>query len=342
MPRNNEKVDYGLGLGVHTVRRVRDSLGALFNFAVDMQFIPSSPVRKTRVPPAPRSTVNPLTFEEAWAFTSVKDRVWYGNAHVFDLHTGLRPQELMALIEDDIDFGTGTLRIERACKWLGGSFSGFGPVKTRASERVIELAPDHLEFLRDHLKNLKRHAEVRAKDGRWCGEPKVEEWLQKYRPKQRHLYKNTCLVFPSRRGNVPNIIAPRKSFQAMLRYMGLTGNRLKVRWYDLRHTHATLLLTLGVPDHEVAARLGHSVKTLNETYAHVLPERQRLASSFFVSLLPLHTSDSLAKADVRQHFRRFLGRLNSNLEANLLGLLKQADSSLTKSTEHLLEHKRTL
>lgn len=328
MPKKNDEVDYGLGLGVHTVRRVRDCLGALFNFAVDIQLTPSSPVRKTRVPPAPRSTVNPLTFEEAWAFTSVKDRVWYGNAHVFDLHTGLRPQELMALIEDDIDFGTGKLRIERACKWLGGRFVGFGPVKTRASERVIELAPEHLEFLRTHLEKLKGHAEERSKDDRWCGEPKVEEWLQRYRYRQRHLYKNTNLIFPSRRGNVPHIIAPRKSFQAMLRYMGLAGGRLKVRWYDLRHTHATLLLTLGVPDHEVAARLGHSVKTLNETYAHVLPERQRLASSFFVSLLPLHTSGSLARTDVRQHFRQFLDRLNSNLESNLLSLLKEGDSLL--------------
>ena len=320
--RKNEAAKVGLGLGVNTVRRIRDGLGALFNFAVDIQLIGASPVRRTRIPPQPRSTVNPLTFEEAWAFTSVKDRVWYGNAHVFALQTGLRPQELMGLIEDDIDFIKGTLRIERACKWLGGVFTEFGPVKAKASERVIELAPEHLEFLRNHLERLKRHREERTKDGRWRGEPKVEEWLQEYRPQQRYMYKNTDLVFPCRRGHVPNIIAPRKSFKAMLRYAGLTGDRLKVRWYDLRHTHATFLLTLGVPDHEVAARLGHSVETLNETYAHVLPDRQRVASSFFVSLIPINISTSYAEAEVQNHFRQFLGKLTTDLEANFLKLLK--------------------
>jgi integrase len=155
----NETVSYGLGLGIHTVRKVRGNLNAVFNFAIDMQLVSSNPVRRTRIPPLPRSTVNPLTFEEAWALTSVKDRVWYGDAFILDLHTGLRPQELMALIEDDIDFGTGTLRIERACKWLKGSFLGFGPTKTRSSERVIQLDPEHLEFLRAHLEKLKRHTE---------------------------------------------------------------------------------------------------------------------------------------------------------------------------------------
>jgi hypothetical protein len=107
----------------------------------------------------------------------------------------------------------------------------------------------------------------------------------------------------------------------MLRYAGLTGDRLKVRWYDLRHTHATLLLTLGVPDHEVAERLGHSVDMLNRTYAHTLPDRQRVASSFFVSLLPLYTSGPMATTEVQDHIRQFLDKIKSNLESNLLSLI---------------------
>lgn len=321
MTRKNESKNYGLGLGVLTVRRLRDSLNALFNFAVDMELIQINPVRRTRVPPPPRSTVNPLTFEEAWAFTSVKDRVWFGNAHVFALHTGLRPQELMALIEDDIDFIKGSLRVERACKWIHAKFTEFGPVKTRASERIIELAPEYLDFLRNHLERLRLHKEEWKKNGTWQGEPKVEEWLHEYRPQQRHLYKKTDLVFPCRKGYVPGITAPRRSFKLMLRYAGLSGVRLQVRWYDLRHTHATFLLTLGLPDHEVADRLGHSVETLNEIYAHVLPERQRVGSSLFASLIPLNISSSFAKEEVHNHFTQFLGKLNANLEANFLKLL---------------------
>lgn len=315
--------EYGLGLGAHTVRGVRNLLAAIFNFAVDMQVLPINPVKRTRVPPRPRSMVNPLTFEEAWMFTSVKDRVWYGNAHVFALQTGLRPQELLALIEDDIDFSNGTLRIERACKTLRGKFNGFGPPKTRASDRVIELAPEHMEFLKSHLEKVKKYAEDRIKEGRWRGEPAVERWLKKHRPLERHLYKNINLIFPSHMGSVPRSEAARQSFKVMLRYAGFKGDRLKLRWYDLRHTHATFLLTMGFPDHEVAKRLGHSVKVLNETYAHVLPKRQRIGSSLFVSLIPLYISGSLTEGDVQQHFKQVLGKLNASIESALLGLLNK-------------------
>ena len=45
-----------------------------------------------------------------------------------------------------------------------------------------------------------------------------------------------------------------------------------VRFHDLRHTHASLLLSSGVPIHVVQARLGHeSIQTTVDTYGHVLP-----------------------------------------------------------------------
>ncbi len=44
-----------------------------------------------------------------------------------------------------------------------------------------------------------------------------------------------------------------------------------IRLYDLRHTHASLLLAAGVPVHVVSARLGHaSAKMTLDVYAHVL------------------------------------------------------------------------
>ena len=45
-----------------------------------------------------------------------------------------------------------------------------------------------------------------------------------------------------------------------------------VRFLDLRHTHATILLTAAVPVHVVSARLGHaSIQTIVDTYGHVIP-----------------------------------------------------------------------
>jgi integrase len=58
------------------------------------------------------------------------------------------------------------------------------------------------------------------------------------------------------------------------------------RLHDVRHSHATHLLTRGIPVHIVAARLGHSspVVTLT-TYAHVLPTSDEQAASVMASVL---------------------------------------------------------
>ena len=47
---------------------------------------------------------------------------------------------------------------------------------------------------------------------------------------------------------------------------------IDVRFHDLRHTHASLLLAAGVPIHVVQARLGHaSIQTTVDVYGHLLP-----------------------------------------------------------------------
>ncbi len=58
------------------------------------------------------------------------------------------------------------------------------------------------------------------------------------------------------------------------------------RLHDVRHSHATHLLTEGVPVHVVAARLGHSspVVTLT-TYAHLLPTSDERAAEVLAAVL---------------------------------------------------------
>ena len=59
-----------------------------------------------------------------------------------------------------------------------------------------------------------------------------------------------------------------RKFSAIMKACKIRG----VRFHDLRHTHATLLLTAGVPVHVVSARLGHaSIQKTVDTYGHVIP-----------------------------------------------------------------------
>lgn len=322
MGGSNEKASYGLGLGVNTVRSIRKGMSAAFNFAVDQDLILKNPVKKTVLPPPPLPDVNPFTIEEAWAFVAVKDFFWYGDAFTFQLQTGLRPEELIALIEEDIDFDKGELRIERACKWVRNAFTGFGPLKSRRSYRSIKLDPEHLEFLKTHLEKQKQHIRERTNAGLAYGEPRLLKWIREERSKQRHKYKHTNLIFPSRAGNVPNLGVIRDSFKRMLRRAGFTGSRLEVRMYDLRHTHATILLTLGFPDHEVALRMGHTVDELNNTYAHEYEGVQRQASSMFLSLIPLNTFGSTPPSEIKPLVMKLMDKFNKDLEEGLKNLLR--------------------
>jgi integrase len=59
-----------------------------------------------------------------------------------------------------------------------------------------------------------------------------------------------------------------------------------IRFHDLRHTHATLLLKAGVPVKVVSERLGRSTPGFTmATYQHVIPGMQHEAALTFAQLL---------------------------------------------------------
>lgn len=81
------------------------------------------------------------------------------------------------------------------------------------------------------------------------------------------------LVFANEAGNPLNLRnVTQRYFKALLKDAGLPD---AVRLYDLRHTHATLLLGKGIHPKIVSERLGHATITLTlDTYSHVLPNMQ--------------------------------------------------------------------
>ncbi|MCY4655134.1 MAG: tyrosine-type recombinase/integrase [Dehalococcoidia bacterium] len=63
---------------------------------------------------------------------------------------------------------------------------------------------------------------------------------------------------------------------------GDAGGIEGVRFHDLRHTHASLLLAANVPIHVVQARLGHaSIQITVDTYGHLMPNADAQAALQF-------------------------------------------------------------
>ena len=59
-----------------------------------------------------------------------------------------------------------------------------------------------------------------------------------------------------------------------------------IRLHDVRHTHGTLLIAVGVPVKVVSERLGHGRPAFTiDTYQHVLPGMQASAARDFEQLI---------------------------------------------------------
>lgn len=89
-------------------------------------------------------------------------------------------------------------------------------------------------------------------------------------------------VFATTLGGPVHPHAISQAFERVTRNAGLPV----IRFHDLRHTHATLLIKEGVPVKVVSERLGHATTSFTiETYQHVLPGMQADAAHLFAGLI---------------------------------------------------------
>jgi integrase len=165
---------------------------------------------------------------------------------------GLRQSEILGLRWCDVDLDRGTLTVSKQLQRLDGRWQLVEP-KTRQSRRTITLPQVTLTQLRAH--RARQGQERLAAGLRW------QHW---------------DLVFPS---SIGTPLEPRNlvtRFKALLQRAGLPD----LRFHDLRHSCASLLIAQGVSPRVVMETLGHSQIGLTmNTYAHVLPEVQRQAAT---------------------------------------------------------------
>ena len=97
-----------------------------------------------------------------------------------------------------------------------------------------------------------------------------------YRERLGDLYEHQGLVFATQKGTLVNPTNLRKrSFEPLLEKADLPV----IRFHDLRHTCATLLLSSNVNPKIVSEMLGHATIAITlDTYSHVLPNMQKGAA----------------------------------------------------------------
>jgi integrase len=172
--------------------------------------------------------------------------------YVLALTTGMRQGEILALHWKDVDLERRTINVRLALHRLNGGFL-FTEPKTSRSRRQIVLTEAAKSALRRHRIAQK---EERLRTG--------NQW------------SDQDLVFTTAAGGpIDASHLLRGRFHPLLARAGLP----KVRFHDLRHTAATLLLGQGVHAKIVSEMLGHSnIAITMDLYSHVTPTMQKEAA----------------------------------------------------------------
>jgi integrase len=242
------------GLSARVIHHTHAVLRQVLQEAVEWKLIIRNPADslKRKLPKVIEAQRTVFDENEAARFLEACQSKPHGLIFEFALISGMRPEEYLALKWKDISFERHTAQVERALVRHKGEWR-FQETKTKGSRRTVSLPAGLISKLARHKFAQNTH---RLSIG--------DEW-------QSH-----DLVFCSEFGtplSIPNLTY--RYFRPLLTSAELPRMRL----YDLRHSHATLLLAADEHIKIVSERLGHSTTRLTlDTYSHVLLGMQQRTS----------------------------------------------------------------
>lgn len=219
-------------------------------------------MEKVDRPAAKKARVHYLTEERAVELLRClhdEPNMCYRAAVLLALLCGLHLGEVGALRLSDVDWEHGTIDIGHALKYTPETGNFEGDPKTEAGERLISLPAGMMAVLHE-TRAYQEDAAATVGDV-WVG----EGWIV-------HAWNGAQLHHDT----------PSKWFRRFADAHGFEG----VRFHDLRHTHATILLANNIDAVAVATRMGHADASVTlRIYAHALRRRDEDAAQAAQGLL---------------------------------------------------------
>ena len=237
------------GLSPKMVRLIHVVLREALKNAKRWRIISYNVCEDVSLPRQTRKEIHPLTREQAHALLEAARGHRLETMLTLALTTGMRRGEILALRWSDISFEEKRLFVRRTVDRLSGHSFVESEPKTQKGRRTITLPQFVLETL------LQQRVHVDA-----AKEKAKTKWV------------DHDLVFPNGIGGFTDPVCLGRWFKKLLKEAGLPG----IRFHDLRHSAATILLSMGANPKVVQELLGHSsiVMTM-DIYDHVLPLMQR-------------------------------------------------------------------
>jgi integrase len=217
--------------------------------AVKWGLVSRNVAKLVSLPRIGRYEAQTLTNEQAMKLLEIAKESRIETLLLMAITTGMRRGELLALHWEDIDFEMKIVTVHRTvARIIGKGYRETEP-KTRTSRRRIVLPDVTLDALREHRENQEQDR-LQATD----------QWYER------------GLVFSNVYGNYFNPVTLLRTYRDLLKKAGLP----RIRFHDLRHSAATILMAAGVHPKIVQERMGHSTIAMTmDIYSHVMPSMQQ-------------------------------------------------------------------
>lgn len=254
------------GLSSTSARYIHRVIKDIFDRAVEWKVIGVNPVLTVKRPKVAKRESKVLNEEEvAVVFDALEKEPFLWKMMItLALTTGLRRGELLALEWKNIDLEAGTLDVKQSLSYANGQHLIKEP-KTTNSIRRISLPPSIITELKSYYLHCRK--ERLALGDAWQGGEHFFLFSATSGKPLYHTVPGTWLRRFIKRNKLPQI-----------------------RFHDLRHTSATLLINQGVHAKTIAARLGHAdIRTTMNIYGHALQSADQAAADKFESLFKKNT-----------------------------------------------------
>ncbi|MGF9965365.1 site-specific integrase [Bacillus rhizoplanae] len=227
------------------------------NTAVKWEYVHSNILTKVTKPRKQKKEMQTWSFEEARKFLDYmkKDKQYYYILYMLAIYTGMRRGEILGLRWGDINFETEKINIKRTLYYTPNEGIYVQSTKNEQSSRAISIS----NFV---IEELKKYRISQKESGLQLG----------------IIFSDDSYVVTKETGQPLNPNGIYIHFTRAIEKVGLK----KIRFHDLRHTHATLMLHLGEHPKIVSERLGHSsIEMTMNTYSHVTLDMQKESSDRF-------------------------------------------------------------
>lgn len=249
------------GRSPHAIHVVHKVLRVALNHAVKLGTLGLNPCKGVTSPKPQQAEMKFYDQEQVKEFLTTAET--YGDRfyplYYLAIHTGMRQGELLGLKWEDIDWERRSLKVKRQVRHFKHGEYKFSKPKSKSGSRTIILGLKVVSVLQAHQINQNR---LITDVG--------EDWV------------DLDLVFASNMGTPVTASNLRRSFRKIINLSGLP----KIRFHDLRHTAASLMLNNGIPILVASRRLGHSKPSMTmDVYGHIIPNKEEEAADLMDNLI---------------------------------------------------------